>query len=277
MTSRNKVLIVDDESHIRRLIHTALTRAGYATVEAGTAREALDHLRTDRPDLMLLDLGLPDRDGLELVPLIKQQSDAALIIVSAREDTDDKVAALDLGADDYLTKPFDTDELLARVRVGLRNRVTREGGVPQVSVGNVTIDLLNRTVTKAGAEVHLTPKEYAVLAQLAKHPGRVITHGQMMAQVWPHEVEHHVEYLRVIVRGLRAATDFEYELQIAHANADMVPRVDTVFLPTRTKYGFVSASLVREIASHGGDVSHYAPAQVCEALRGKFAAPKAGA
>ncbi len=203
MTSRNKVLIVDDESHIRRLIHTALARAGYATVEADTAREALDRLRTDRPDLMLLDLGLPDRDGLELVPLIKQQSDAALIIVSAREDTDDKVAALDLGADDYLTKPFDTDELLARVRVGLRNRVTREGGVPQVSVGNVTIDLLNRTVTKAGTEVHLTPKEYAVLAQLARHPGRVITHGQMMAQVWPHEVEHHVEYLRVIVRGLR--------------------------------------------------------------------------
>ncbi len=203
MTSRNKVLIVDDESHIRRLIHTALQRAGYATVEAGTAREALDHLRADRPDLTLLDLGLPDRDGLELVPLFKQQSDAALIIVSAREDTDDKVAALDLGADDYLTKPFDTDELLARVRVGLRNRVTREGGVPQVSVGNVNIDLLNRTVTKAGAEVHLTPKEYAVLAQLAKHPGRVITHGQMMAQVWPHEIEHHVEYLRVIVRGLR--------------------------------------------------------------------------
>lgn len=203
MTSRNKVLIVDDESHIRRLIHTALQRAGYATVEAGTAREALDRLRADRPDLTLLDLGLPDRDGLELVPLFKQQSDAAIIIVSAREDTDDKVAALDLGADDYLTKPFDTDELLARVRVGLRNRVTREGGVPQVNVGNVTIDLLNRTVTKAGAEVHLTPKEYAVLAQLAKHPGRVITHGQMMAQVWPHEVEHHVEYLRVIVRGLR--------------------------------------------------------------------------
>lgn len=203
MKTRHKVLIVDDEPHIRRLIHAALARADYAAVEAENAREALRLLGEERPEITILDLGLPDRDGLELVPLIKQQSDTTLIIVSARDATEEKVAALDLGADDYLTKPFDTDELLARVRVALRNRMTREGGVPALTVGDVTIDLLARTVTRAGREVHLTPKEYAVLAQLARFPGRVITHSQIMKQVWPHEAEHHVEYLRVLVRGLR--------------------------------------------------------------------------
>lgn len=203
MTTQHKVLIVDDEMHIRRLIHSALARAGYATVEAQNAREALEKLRSERPDISLLDLGLPDRDGLELVPLFKQQSDTTLIVVSARDATDQKVAALDLGADDYLTKPFDTDELLARLRVALRNRMTKDGGVPAVRAGDVDIDLLGRMVRKGGQEVHLTPKEYMVLAQLAKFPGRVITHSQIMAQVWPHEAEHHVEYLRVLIRTLR--------------------------------------------------------------------------
>lgn len=203
MKVRHKVLIVDDELHIRRLIHAALARADYAIVEAENAREALERLREDRPDITLLDLGLPDRDGLEIVPLFKQQSDTTLIVVSAREATEEKVAALDLGADDYLTKPFDTDELLARVRVALRNRLTRDGGNLSLSVGDVTMDLIARTVTKAGKEVHLTPKEYGVLAQLARFPGRVITHNQIMREVWPHEHEHHVEYLRVLIRTLR--------------------------------------------------------------------------
>ncbi len=203
MKVRHKVLIVDDELHIRRLIHAALARADYAIVEAENAREALERLREDRPDITLLDLGLPDRDGLEIVPLFKQQSDTTLIVVSARDATEEKVAALDLGADDYLTKPFDTDELLARVRVALRNRLTRDGGNLSLSVGDVTMDLIARTVTKAGKEVHLTPKEYGVLTQLARFPGRVITHNQIMREVWPHEHEHHVEYLRVLIRTLR--------------------------------------------------------------------------
>lgn len=203
MKVRHKVLIVDDELHIRRLIHAALSRADYAVIEAENAREAMEHLRHERPDIILLDLGLPDRDGLELVPLIKQQSDATLIVVSARDATDQKVAALDLGTDDYLTKPFDTDELLARVRVSLRNRLTRDGGQLTLSVGEVMIDLIGRRILKAGQEVHLTPKEYAVLAQLARFPGRVITHKQIMAEVWPDEYAHHVEYLRVLVRSLR--------------------------------------------------------------------------
>lgn len=203
MKVRHKILIVDDELHIRRLIRAALERADYAIVEAENAREALDRLRTERPDITLLDLGLPDRDGLELVPIFKQQSETTLIIVSARDATEEKVAALDLGADDYLTKPFDTDELLARVRVALRNRLTRDGGNLGLTVGDVKLDLIARTVTKGGKDVHLTPKEYTVLMQLARFPGRVITHNQIMNEVWPHEQEHHVEYLRVLIRTLR--------------------------------------------------------------------------
>ncbi|MDE1917402.1 MAG: response regulator transcription factor [Sphingomonadales bacterium] len=203
MKLRHKVLIVDDEPQIRRLITTALARADYIALEAANARETMERVRHERPDVVLLDLGLPDRDGLELVPLIKGQCDATLIVVSARDATEEKVAALDLGADDYLTKPFDTDELLARLRVALRNRTTRGGASAAVIAGDVAIDLLERRVTKNGEEVHLTPKEYRVIAQLAKFPGRVITHEQIMAQVWPHELEHHVEYLRVLVRSLR--------------------------------------------------------------------------
>jgi two-component system, OmpR family, KDP operon response regulator KdpE len=203
MKNRHKVLIIDDELHIRRLIHTALTRADYATSEAANAREAMTALRTERPDVVLLDLGLPDRDGLELVPLIKGQAETTLIVVSARDATEEKVTALDLGADDYLTKPFDTDELLARVRVALRNRTMRGGGAPVLRLGEVMIDLMARIVTRGGEEVHLAPKEYAVLAQLAAFPGRVVTHQQIMSHVWPYENERHVEYLRVLVRSLR--------------------------------------------------------------------------
>lgn len=203
MTLRHCLLIIDDEPQIRRLVQAALTRADYDTVEAATAREGMEALHRVRPAITLLDLGLPDRDGLELVPLIKKETDTTLIILSARDATDEKVAALDLGADDYLTKPFDTDELLARVRVALRNRLARADGAAQVQAGNIAIDLLAHIVTRDGQEIHLTPKEYGVLAQLARFPGRVITHKQIMDQVWPNEYAHHVEYLRVLVRTLR--------------------------------------------------------------------------
>jgi two-component system KDP operon response regulator KdpE len=197
----HKIGIVDDEAAIRRLLRVALERAGYTTVEAGTGREALSSLDIDRPDAVLLDLGLPDRDGLELVPLIIK-SGAALLIISAREATQEKVAALDLGADDYITKPFDTDEVLARLRRVLRQRVSGNGQ-ESVRIDGLEIDLVARRVRRDGADIHLTPKEYGVLAELAKHPGRVLTHAHLLRTVWGRSHEEHVEYLRVTARGLR--------------------------------------------------------------------------
>ena len=196
-----KVIIVDDEAAIRRLLRAALERAGYCVVEASTAREAQTAMDIDRPDAVLLDLGLPDRDGLELVPLIVKAG-AALLVISAREATAEKIAALDLGADDYVTKPFDTDGILARLRRALRQR-TSGGGNPILKLEELEVDLLARRVRRNGRDVHLTPKEYGVLAELAKHPGRVLTHAQLLRAVWGPAYEHNVEYLRVTARGLR--------------------------------------------------------------------------
>ncbi len=203
MMAGHKLLVVDDEPPIRRLLGAALIRAGYRMVEAGSAREALSALQIDKPELVLLDLGLPDRDGLELVPLIKAAG-AAVIVVSARDATDQKVAALDLGADDYVTKPFDTEEVLARVRTALRHRLAAEAETQVVQVGEIEIDLAARLVRRAGEEVHFTPKEFGFLAELAKHPGRVITHAQLLRSVWGAGHEKDVEYLRVAARGVRS-------------------------------------------------------------------------
>ena len=201
----HKIVVVDDEPAIRRLLRNALEHAGYAVVEAGTAREAQNALNIDHPDAVLLDLGLPDREGLELVPLIVK-SGAALVVISAREETQEKITALDLGADDYVTKPFDTDEVLARLRRALRQRVSGNGATA-LSVDGLEIDLLARRVSRDGEDIHLTPKEYAVLAELAKHPGRVITHRQLLREVWGPAHEDHVEYLRVTARGLRTKVE----------------------------------------------------------------------
>jgi len=197
----DKIVVVDDEPAIRRLLRSALERAGYAVIEAGTAREAQSAFDIDHPDAVLLDLGLPDREGLELVPLVVK-SGAALLVISAREATQEKISALDLGADDYVTKPFDTDEVLARLRRALRQRVT-SNGKPTVQIDDLEIDLLARRVRRAGKDVHLTPKEYSVLAELAKHPGRVLTHAHLLRAVWGPAHEQDVEYLRVVARELR--------------------------------------------------------------------------
>ena len=203
MSNAASVLIVDDEPHIRRLLHGTLARAEYRVSEAGSARQALAEIETSSPDIVLLDLGLPDRDGLELLPLIRQKSKAAVLVVSARDATDEKVAALDLGAIDYITKPFDTEELLARVRVALRSRLVADGGKSQIEAGDVAIDLVQRRIRKNGEEIHLTPKEFTVIAELARFPGRVITHEKLLIAVWPRDYERHIEYLRVIVRNIR--------------------------------------------------------------------------
>jgi two-component system KDP operon response regulator KdpE len=202
MSNAPRLLIVEDDAHIRRLLRVAVERAGYRTAEAATAREGLSLLDIDKPDLVLLDLGLPDRDGLELIQLIKAKG-AAVIIASAREETAEKVAALDLGADDYLTKPFDTEELLARIRVALRHRLSGTAAETRVTIGDISIDLENRRVTRAGEEVHLSPKEYGVLAQLASKPGRIFGHAQLLRDVWGPAHDDHVEYLRIVIRNLR--------------------------------------------------------------------------
>ncbi|WP_420383207.1 response regulator [Novosphingobium sp.] len=200
------VLVVEDDAAIRKLLNAALTRTGYRVIEAADGRAALASLAIDKPDAVLLDLGLPDRDGLELVPLIKQARTGlipALIVVSARDATDQKVAALDLGADDYVIKPFDSEELHARLRTALRHRLAAETRVAKITLGDVEIDLAARIVRRGGEEVHLTPKEYGMLAELAKHAGRVITHAHLLRAVWGPGHEHDVEYLRVAARGIR--------------------------------------------------------------------------
>ncbi|MEH3158080.1 MAG: response regulator transcription factor [Sphingomonas taxi] len=197
-----KILVVDDDAAIRRLLRNTLLRADYAVVEANDAKEALRQAAVEHPDAVLLDLGLPDRDGLGLIPQFLAREGIAVLVVSAREAVDEKVAALDLGAVDFVTKPFDTDELLARLRVALRHQRASE---PQKIVrrGQLTIDLDRRLVSRDGAEVHLTRKEYDVLAALAKHIGRVVTHDRLLDTCWGADEDPRVEYLRIVIRNLR--------------------------------------------------------------------------
>ncbi len=203
MTGTTVVLVVDDEASIRCLLRRALERQDYRVVEAGNARETLTALAIDHPEVVLLDLGLPDRDGLELVPVIKRTG-TALLVVSARDATEEKVAALDLGADDYITKPFDTEEVTARVRTALRHRARRENANEEtVRTGDLEIDFAVRRVTKGGNEIHLAPKEYAVLTELARNAGRVVTHAHLLRKIWGPAHEADLEYLRVTIRAIR--------------------------------------------------------------------------
>jgi len=204
-----KILVVDDEAQIRVLLRTTLVRAGYAVVEAGTARAALAAVDIDKPDAVLLDLGLPDRDGLELLPLIRARTAAPVLVISAREETEQKVAALDLGANDYVTKPFDTEELLARLRSALRQGDAIEGIDVPFRAGAVVIDLSARLIYRDGVEVHLTSREYGVVAELAKHPGRIVTHAQLLTNVWGVAYRDNIEYLRVVMRNLRLKLEID--------------------------------------------------------------------
>lgn len=197
-----RILIVDDEPAIRRLLYRAMDRNGYDIAEAGDAAAALATASTVRPDLILLDLGLPDRDGLELIPQLSEQG-CAILVLTARDASGEKVAALDLGADDYVTKPFDTEELLARVRTCLRHRTSKPGRRNRLEVGDILIDLDAHSVRKGGAEVHLTPREFDLLTALSQHAGRVLTHRHLLEQIWGQAHGEDIEYLRVAIRSLR--------------------------------------------------------------------------
>ncbi|MBB3695180.1 response regulator transcription factor [Sphingomonas sp. BK580] len=198
-----KVLVVDDEVAIRRLLRNTLLRAGYAVVEAEDARAALRQASAEQPSAVLLDLGLPDRDGLSIIPLLRGTGNAVILVISARDAVDEKVTALDLGADDYVTKPFDTDELLARLRVALRHQNLSETTPKVVRRGEISIDLDRRIVERGDEEIHLTRKEHDVLGVLARHMGRVVTHERLLAACWGAEEEPRVEYLRIVIRNLR--------------------------------------------------------------------------
>ena len=179
------VLVVEDEPQMRRFIRSSLTSHDYRLLEASTAKEAEALITSQNPELILMDLGLPDLDGIALTQKLRQWTRTPIIVLSARGREDDKVAALDAGADDYLTKPFGVNELLARMRVALRH--AQQQGAPEVSTfefGTLLIDLVRREVTRAGAEVHLTPTEYKMLVLLAQNAGKVLTHAQILREVW---------------------------------------------------------------------------------------------
>lgn len=198
-----KILVVDDEPAIRRLLRNTLERAGYEVVEARNGREAIALAASELPGAILLDLGLPDRDGLGLIPLLRREGETTVLVVSAREATDEKVAALDLGADDFVTKPFDTEELLARLRVALRHRGQSATTPKVIRRDDLTIDLDRRSVSRGSEELHLTRKEHDVLAVLARHIGRVVTHDRIIAAAWGGDEDPRVEYLRIVIRNLR--------------------------------------------------------------------------
>jgi two-component system KDP operon response regulator KdpE len=199
------VLLIEDEPQMRRFLRTALEPHGYRLVEAETAREGLAHAAAHNPDVVLLDLGLPDMDGLEVTRRVRAWSPIPIIVLSARGRESDKVAALDAGADDYVTKPFAVGELLARMRVALRHARQADGGPeePLFEVGDLRVDLARRQVRMAGRDVHLTPTEYKLLAVLVRHAGRVLTHRQLLREVWGINAIQHTHYLRVYMTQLR--------------------------------------------------------------------------
>lgn len=202
MSTTTKVLIVDDEPAIRKLVRVGLGSQGYAILEAGTARDAVAQVKAERPDVILLDLGLPDMPGHDLLGKWRAELlELPIVILSSRTDEAGIVAALELGADDYVTKPFGMQELVARIRVALRHKLQQQGERPLFQTGELSVDLVRRIVRVGGREVKLSPKEYDILRILVQHAGRVITHQHLLHQVWGDTTD--VQYLRVYVRQLR--------------------------------------------------------------------------
>ena len=199
------ILLIEDEPQMRRFLRITLQSQGYRFVEAATAREGLMQATTRNPDVVLLDLGLPDLDGLEVTKRLREWSQTPIIVISAREQEQDKVKALDAGADYYLTKPFSAGELLARIRVALRHAAKQntDQNEPVFTLRNLLVDLALRQVFVDNKEVHLTPIEYKLLTILVRHAGKVITHTQLLKEVWGPANVNEVQYLRVYITQLR--------------------------------------------------------------------------
>jgi two-component system, OmpR family, KDP operon response regulator KdpE len=197
-----KVLVVDDEPPIRRFLRTSLAVNGYDVIEAENGAEGLDEMRRNAPDLLVLDLGLPDMDGLEIIRRLRAGGDIRpIIVLSSRDDEAGKVEALDLGADDYVTKPFGVDELLARIRTAMRHKLQQKGERPVFRSGELSVDLVRRLVTRGGNEVKLSPREYDLLRLMVAHAGKVLTHKFILKEVWGGETD--IQYLRIYIRQLR--------------------------------------------------------------------------
>jgi two-component system KDP operon response regulator KdpE len=213
MTARSgplRVLVVDDEPAIRRFLRAGLTSQGYIVGELETGLPAIDTARRNGTDLIVLDLGLPDIDGNDVIRRIRDAgSQVPIIILSSRDEEAAKVAALDHGADDYVTKPFGIDELLARIRAAQRHRLQQEGEAPVFRSGDLTVDLIRRIVTVRGAEVRFSPREYAVLRLLVQHAGKVLTHRMILREVWGADTD--VQYLRIYIRALRQKIEADPE------------------------------------------------------------------
>lgn len=200
-----RVLVVEDDREIRTLMQSSLSVEGFEVQTAVTLSEAMALLRHSPPDVIVLDLGLPDGDGLQLVQEVRRQRSVPIIVVSARHQEAQKIELLDAGADDYLTKPFSVGELLARIRVALRHRGTALAAAVTVhELDDLRIDLAAHAVQRAGAPVHLTPTEFKLLARLVRSAGRVVTHRQLLADVWGPEFTEHTHYLRLYMGQLRA-------------------------------------------------------------------------
>lgn len=197
-----RVLVVDDENSIRRYLRAALSAQGFTVYEAASGGEALNAVLSDRPDIIILDLGLPDFDGIEVTRRLREWSQTPIIILSVREAENDKIAALDAGADDYLTKPFGTGELMARMRVAMR-RLTSKPDEPVLQVDHLKMDLSHRLVTVNEKEISLTPTEYDILRLLLQNAGKVLTHRQLLRQVWGTAYESEMHLLRVNISNLR--------------------------------------------------------------------------
>lgn len=203
MTAKIQVLVVDDEAAILRFLKPALEANNYEMASAGTVAEAIKQVAARPPDIVLLDLGLPDGDGKEVIRRAREWSDVPIIVLSAREREAEKIESLDLGADDYVNKPFNIGELMARMRTALRHRMQRKAEVPVLHIGDLEVDAVRHRVTRAGAELKLTPKEFELLSFLTRHAGRVVTHKQILAAVWGPAHTEDTQYLRVYVGQLR--------------------------------------------------------------------------
>lgn len=205
-----RILVVDDEPAILRFLRASLESQGYVVAEAADGGSALQILRRNATDLVVLDLGLPDMDGLDVVRKIRESgATLPIIILSSRENESAKVAALDLGADDYVTKPFGIDELLARVRMAQRHRLQQEGEKPVFHAGDLCVDLVRRIVTVRNEEVKFSPREYEVLRLLVAHAGKVLTHRFMLREIWGGDAD--VQYLRIYIRALRQKIEADPE------------------------------------------------------------------